>query len=363
MTGGIDTDGAGIRKLPITPLPHKEPKVTLHKLFISFCLMSTLATNAYADETRDRTAADYAAAGVLAGRDFPGLVDLCDISRRLLVAGKREPGSAATRPDRPKRESLAPLQPMQVFDNLYFVGNRQVSAWLLGTEKGYFLIDAMNNDKQAKTIIEAGILKLGLDPKKIMYIVVTHAHGDHYGGQNYIATTYGSRVAMSDADWNVLEDPKQRIENPRWGPRPQRDVIVGNGETLSIPGTEIQTWTTPGHTPGTISLIFDVFDKGKPHKAALWGGTGFNFGPDEARLRQYADSASRFGKIASEQGVDVFLSNHPNRDSGIEKMAELGQRGSDEPNPFVMGATALKAFSVFEQCALAQAARVASKAN
>lgn len=326
-------------------------------------LLTTLATAADAHDSASPTAEQHAAAGTAAGKDFPGLVDLCDLSKRLIVAGQREPGAARTRPERPGRAALPPLPPMQVFDNLYFVGNRQVSAWVLGTPKGYILIDAMNTDNQSKTIVEAGILKLGLDPKKIKYILITHAHGDHYGGQNYIATTYGPRVAMSDADWGVLEDPNQRIENPRWGPRPVRDIVLKDGDTLSVPGTVVQVRVTPGHTPGTISLIFPVSDKGKPHKAALWGGTGFNFGPDEVKLRQYADSAARFGKIASDQGVDVFLSNHPNRDSGIEKMEILGKRGPRDPNPFVMGPPALKAFTVFQQCALAQAERVKSGAE
>lgn len=325
------------------------------------CVFSTLTVTPSFAESPGRAAEDHAAAGLLAGKDFPGLVDLCDLSRRLLVAGRREPGAERTRPDRPERQAQSPLPPMQVFDNLYFVGNRQVSAWLLGTEKGYILIDAMNTENQAKTVIEAGILKLGLDPRQIKYILITHAHGDHYGGQDYIAKTYGARVALSDADWSLLEDPTRRIENPRWGPRPSRDVVIEDGGTLSVPDTEVQAWTTPGHTPGTLSLILQVFDKGQPHKAALWGGTGFNFGPDEATLRQYAASAVRFGKIAADQGVDVFLSNHPNRDSGIEKMEQLGRRGPDDPNPFVMGDPALKAFTVFEQCALAQAERVKAR--
>lgn len=331
------------------------PSLKKNSIVIGF--LSMLVAVPYANAATDQTAEEHAAAGVFAGKDFPGLVDLCDLSKPLIIAGRRHADSPSARPERPPQ---SPLPPMQVFDNLFFVGNRQVSAWLLGTVEGYILIDAMNNDSQSKDIVEAGIISLGLDPKRIKYLVVTHAHGDHYGGQNYIATTYGSRVALSDADWNVLEDPAQRIENPRWGPRPSRDIVVKDGDVLSVSGTQIRIQETPGHTPGTISLIFKVFDNGVPHMAALWGGTGFNFGPDEVKLHQYADSATRFAKIASEQGVDVFLSNHPNRDSGIEKMAQLAQRGSTDPHPFVMGASALKAFSVFQQCALAQAARVKS---
>lgn len=325
------------------------------------CLIGFLATSTatvHSNGLPTQTAEQHAAAGMKLGLDFPGLLDLCDLSKPFVVAGQRAASAERPRPESRRRELQSPLPPMKVFDNLYFVGNRQVSAWLLGTDEGYFLIDAMNNDQQSKTIIEAGILKLGLDPRRIKYIVVTHAHGDHYGGQNYIATTYGPRVAMSEADWQVLEDPAQRIENPRWGPRPSRDVVVKDGDVLSIPGTEIQIRETPGHTPGTISLIFKVIDNGTPHMAALWGGTGFNFGANEPRFRQYAQSAERFGRLATKQGVDVFLSNHASRDDGIRKMERLQRRSLQEANPFVIGSNAPKAFEILNRCALAQAERV-----
>ena len=334
---------------------------TLRSKIEKICLVGFLATSTatvHSNGLTTQTAEQHAAAGMKIGKDFPGLLDLCDLSKPLLVAGQREGGAERRRPEGRERELQPPLPPMKVFDNLYFVGNRQVSAWLLGTNKGYFLIDAMNNDQQSKAIIEAGIFKLGLDPRSIKYIVVTHAHGDHYGGQNHIATTYGSRVVMSEADWQVLEDPAQRIENPRWGPRPSRDVVVNDGDVLSIPGTEIQVRETPGHTPGTISLIFKVIDNGTPHMAALWGGTGFNFGANELRFRQYAQSAERFRQLAFDQRVDVFLSNHASRDDGIQKMDRLQLRSPEEPNPFIIGSNAPNAFEVLNRCALAQAERV-----
>jgi hypothetical protein len=41
----------------------------------------------------------------------------------------------------------------------------------------------------------------------------THAHGDHYGGANYLVEKYHPRVVMSVADWRELEKPVLQFDN------------------------------------------------------------------------------------------------------------------------------------------------------
>ena len=127
-----------------------------------------------------------AAATQAAGSDLTPLLELC------------KPAPA----DRPRGDNAALARlidqpapaPGKAFDNLYFVGDKWVSAWAINTSQGIILIDALNSGKEAAKLIEGGLRHLGLNPGRIKYIVVTHGHGDHYGGATYLANKYHARV-------------------------------------------------------------------------------------------------------------------------------------------------------------------------
>jgi metallo-beta-lactamase class B len=93
--------------------------------------------------------------------------------------------------------------------------------------------------------------------------------------------------------------------------------------------------------------------------AVLWGGTLFNFrdspdDPREARLKMYAGSAARFGKVAGDAKADILLSNHTAYDGSTLKLPALAQRKPGAANPYVIGSSVVKRyFTVAEQCARA----------
>lgn len=305
----------------------------------------------------------YAEAGVAAARgSFPGLVPLCDLTSRLRnieqvtpeMRERRAAERARARAEGVRDSTVAAPPAMKVFDNLHFLGTNAVSAWLLGTEAdGYILIDALNTAEEAETVILGGMRRLGLSPERIMYLVITHAHGDHFGGHPALAHL-DLKTVMSERDWSLAQS---LAPHPRFGVPPARDVSVGDGDVLTVGDQSLEVRLTPGHTPGTISLIFPVLDGGVRHSAALWGGTGFNFGEDVERFEEYALSAERFMATARERGVDVFLSNHPARDGALSGMRLLADRKDGDPHPFVRGDEAMVPFQVFSHCARAQALR------
>lgn len=304
--------------------------------------------------------------GLKAGVRYPGLSDICDLTRPLITAGKR-PASAQqaerrqlTPEQRALRASDSIVEPTKVFDNLYFVGTRGVASWVIQTSDGLIVVDALNNNEEAEKYIEGGLLKLGLDPKDIKYLLITHAHGDHYGGQEYIVNKFKPKVIMSEEDWRELEKPELQFSNPRWGVPPKRDISIKDGDNIKLGDTTVQLYVTPGHTPGTVSLIFSVKDGKDTHVVGLWGGTGLNFGPNEQRMRDYAASAGRFRDIAEAQSVDIFLSNHPTRDGALNSLAQLADRSAGTPHPFVAGEQAIGAFELLRDCALAQAESIKS---
>jgi metallo-beta-lactamase class B len=303
-----------------------------------------LAGHGAVAQTADTEAAHVAAANQAAGQDLRAPFRLC-------------PGTP--QPAGPTDNTAAPTK---VFDNLYFIGIPAVSAWAITTSAGIIIIDSLNNAREAETFVEGGLTKVGLDPTQVKYVLITHAHTDHFGGAQYLTDKLHAQLVMSGTDWDFLAT-QQSSTNPNRGPIPKRGISVKDGEKLTLGDTSIEIYETPPHTPGTISLIIPLRDGNARHVGALWGGNSFNFQPTEANFTTYANSVARFAQIAKERGADVQLSNHPNFDEALEKIAKLKARAPGQPHPFVVGAQAeARIFTVQSECALANRARLRSAA-
>lgn len=236
---------------------------------------------------------------------------------------------------------------MKVFDNLYFVGQSEYAAWAVKTSEGIILIDTLF-DYSVEEAVVTGLTKLGLDPATIKYTVVTHPHPDHHGGAKLLQERYKTRVLMSAADWDVID----RLT----GSKPARDLVATDGQALTLGDTTVTLYVTPGHTPGTLSVLIPVRDNGVSHLAALWGGTGLN--ADRASLEQYIASARRFSGIAQKAGADIMLSNHTDWDQSKVYLPQLATRKPGAPNPYVTGPSAVRQFlTVAEECATARLLR------
>jgi len=259
-----------------------------------------------------------------------------------------------------KMKAEPPLQPMQVMDELYFLGNYWTSAWAVKTSKGIVIVDALDNADEAQHYIEDGLKKLKLDPTDIKYVIVSHAHGDHYGGASYLKKKFKARVVMSDIDWKVFDDPAfdpKRI--PLFDDPPKRDMAVKDGDALKLGDTIFKLYVIPGHTLGTLATVFTVHDKGKPHRAVAWGGTAYNFGPLPDCLQLYAATTVKYRDVLAKEKTDVLLSNHVRYDNAVAKMEALKERKPNDPNPFIVGEDTVDRFlTVLGECALATKAYV-----
>jgi metallo-beta-lactamase class B len=286
------------------------------------------------------------AAKALAGSDLNGRIfhDLCDIT-------------FSTR-DAPVTDKIPP--PTKAFDQLYYVGINRVGAWALVTSSGIIQFDALDNTAEAKTYIEGGYRKLGLDPTQMKYLVITHAHGDHFGGAKYLQDTYHPRVIMSAADWDVLArmQPSANGVVP-----PAKDMTATDGQKLTLGNTTVTLYVTPGHTPGTLSAILPVSDNGAPHALSFWGGTGLPRTSADS-LRQYALSASKFNEIGATAKVDGVISNHPYLDNTFidgahDKITAIAQRKPGEPNPWLVGGETYRRYmGVIMECTAAAQGRL-----
>jgi metallo-beta-lactamase class B len=215
-------------------------------------------------------AAHIEAARKAAGKEHTGIFEGICTQFAQPAASNPAPAPAGQRaPSGPPDRSTWYAEPVKVFDNLYFVGEKDYGAWAVTTSEGIIIIDAIF-DYSVEDEIVNGLKKLGLNPAAIKYVIVSHAHRDHVGGAGYLQERFGSRVIMGAEDWALLE------RTPATWLKARRDMVATDGQKLTLGDTTITIYVTPGHTLGTLSLLVPVKDNGKPHLAASWGGTGFN---------------------------------------------------------------------------------------
>ena len=250
--------------------------------------------------------------------------------------------------------------PYKVFDNFYWLGTRQHSSWALRTSEGLIIIDTNFAWATEPEIID-GLTTLGLDPRQIKYVVISHAHGDHDQGAAELQKRFGAKVVMGAADWEAtLQRPATAA-----GGVPTRDVVVGaDGMKLTLGDTTITIVSTPGHSPGTLSYVFPVKDQGRTVQVAYSGGTLTGaFGTNGARWDEYIDSQKRIAKAAADAGASVILSNHSEYDNAYTKARLIAARREvGENHPFIVGADAVQRyFTVMTECATASKLRVGAK--
>ncbi|MBW5396831.1 MBL fold metallo-hydrolase [Brachyspira pilosicoli] len=225
-----------------------------------------------------------------------------------------------------------PLKPTKVFDNVYCIGSVSVVAWVIETSDGLILIDSMWDDRDAK-LIEEGIKGFGLDPKDLKYIILSHGHGDHYGGANYLRNKYAAKVVLTKTDTDLMYNLNTGANSPR-SPKTKVDIYSKDKDVIKLGDTSITILETPGHTAGCSSFIFPVKYKGKEYTAVLWGGTGL---PREKELiAKYKESAEYFKKEALSRNALVSLTAHLFADNGYANLEKVANLKEGEANPFIM---------------------------
>jgi metallo-beta-lactamase class B len=323
-------------------------------VFLATCLIIGLAAASVRGQSgADSMEAHVSAAKVAAGQEHTAVFNtLCVAPPPAPVAQPAQAQQPGSKPQGPPPRSQWHVEPAKVFDNLYYLGQSEYSAWAVTTSDGIIVIDALF-DYSVEDEIVNGLSKLGLDPTTIKYVLVSHGHIDHAGGAKLLQERFGARVILSAADWDLIG------RNTQAWPKPKRDIVAIDGQRLTLGDTTLTLYVTPGHTPGTISTLIPVRDQGKPHVAAEWGGTGFNFTitPDKPQkfwFEAYSNSADRFREAVAKAGADVLIANHPSQDGAKMKLAALASRKPGDPNPYVIGNDSVKRYlTMVGECAKA----------
>ena len=78
------------------------------------------------------------------------------------------------------------------------------------------MIDTLYDNFSDHTL--KSIEQLGMNPKDVKYVIVTHGHNDHVGGAKTVQSVTGARLVMAEGDWVMSKLP--------------RDIVVKDGDTI-----------------------------------------------------------------------------------------------------------------------------------
>lgn len=230
-------------------------------------------------------------------------------------------------------------EPFHIADNLYFVGNKDVSIHLFDTGEGLLILDT--SYPQSIYQIFESIRAMGFDPKDIQWILHSHGHIDHFGGTRVLVEKYGCKTYFPEGDLPLLNERKdlnwheefnQNYEPPYDGWF-QPDVLVKAGDVLTFGNTKVEVYNQRGHTMGCVAYRF-ILPGGL--KAAMLGGIGINTLSAAYAKKKNLGTSWRdmfIQDIRNLYGleVDIMLGNHPDQTHTFEKKAGM----TETENPFI----------------------------
>lgn len=235
------------------------------------------------------------------------------------------------------------IKPQKITDNVYFVGtfDWSSSSHLIDTGDGLILIDS--GFPYAMDKVFENIENFGFDLSQIKYLLISHGHYDHMGSSAILREKYGTKLFLGEQDRLYANGELDLTWAKELGfeyTLPfEPDVLIKDGDEITLGNTTIKCYNTPGHTPGTMSFVFNSTYAGKEYVCATFGGAGINT-MEKCFLEKYSlpfncredfrNSLHRMSKIK----VDIHLGNHPFNSGTKEKI----KKWEDDPNisnPFI----------------------------
>jgi len=217
-------------------------------------------------------------------------------------------------------DQLEPFPPHRIVGDIYYVGSRTLSSFLIVTPQGNILI---NTIFQANVpAIAKSVAQLGFRFADIKIILGNHAHGDHMEGDALAKQMTGARVIVMAQDVPALAAMKPG------GKRHPIDEVITDGDTVNLGGVTLTAHLTAGHTPGCTTWTMTATENGKTYDVVF----GCSLRSPGVISPETEAALNRSYKLVRALPCDVPLGDHPAEYRMLEKHARL-KPGA--PNPFI----------------------------
>ncbi|MBP3391667.1 MAG: MBL fold metallo-hydrolase [Clostridia bacterium] len=224
------------------------------------------------------------------------------------------------------------IEPGRVFRNIYFVGTRPASTHIIDTQNGLILIDP--GMPETLGIVLDNIKELGFSPKDIKIILISHGHYDHAGATLKLSKLTGAKTYIGKADLKMVNGEENTSLAELFGVQYTDfftpDVLLEDGDKVTLGNTTVLCLSTPGHTDGTMSFFFSATDGENTYTAGMHGGVGTNTltadflkkkGLSFSNREKYVEGINR----AKKQKVEIFLGNHIGNNNTEEKLKRVAR--------------------------------------
>jgi metallo-beta-lactamase class B len=210
--------------------------------------------------------------------------------------------------------------PHKIIGNVYYVGTKTLSSFLIVTPQGNILIDSTY--ERTVPVIQKSMSDLGFKFSDIKILLGNHAHGDHQEGDAMVKQLTGAQVVAMAEDVEPLKAIKPG------GKEHPIDRIIHDGDTVTLGGTTLVAHLTAGHTPGCTTWTAKVRDGGKDYNVVFHCSlrAAGNLTP------AVVDQFNRSYKVVRTLPCDVPLGDHGAQYNMQEKYAKMKPGG---PNPFI----------------------------
>ena len=210
--------------------------------------------------------------------------------------------------------------PHKVVGNIYYVGTRTLSSFLIVTPAGNILIDS-TYERNVRTI-EKSVTDLGFKFSEVKILLGNHAHGDHQEGDALVKQLTGAQVMVMAEDVPALQAMKPG------GKEHPIDRTLRDGETVTLGGTTLVAHLTPGHTRGCTTWTTTTQEGGRTYNVVF----SCSLRSPAVLTPAIIDEMNRSFRLVRKLPCDVQVGDHPAQYNMYEKHAKLQSGGA---NPFV----------------------------
>ena len=223
--------------------------------------------------------------------------------------------------------------PHKIIGNIYYVGTRTLSSFLITTPAGHILVDTTY--ERNVPVIKKSVEQLGFTFSDIRIILGNHAHGDHQEGDAIVKQMTGAQVMA------MAEDIPALAAIMPGGKTHPIDRILHDGDTITLDGTTLVAHLTAGHTRGATTFTMKVTDAGRTYDVVLFSSLRSPAPVTPAIAAEF----DRTFPLVRALPCDVPLGDHPAEYGMQAKYAKLSAGGT---NPFVDKANCLAEVDIQE---------------